>query len=76
RQNRRMNFSVRQACLPLFAVLALAGCGVVPNEVVPLRDGVLRAPSYRQASDYCDARGKSTNNLGRENSDNILFRCV
>ena len=71
-----MNFPSRQACLFSFAALTLAGCGVVPNEVVPLRDGVLRSPSYRQASDYCEARGKSVNNLGRENSDNILFRCV
>lgn len=71
-----MNFPVRQACLSLLALLALAGCGVVPNEVVRLRDGVLRAPTYREASEYCEAQGKSSNNLGRENPDSILFRCV
>ncbi len=72
-----MTFSSRRACLPLLTVatVALAGCGVVPNEVVKLRDGVMRAPTYRQASDYCESRGLPSKMLGRENSDSILFRC-
>jgi hypothetical protein len=57
------------------AVTALAACGAVPNEVVPFRDGMLRAPTYRQATDFCQAKGLSPNMLGRENADYVLFRC-
>lgn len=78
RQNRQMkSFSLHACRVPLLIVAmgALAGCGVAPNEVVSFRDGMLRSPTYRQASEYCSAKGLSPKNLGRENADYVLFRC-
>ena len=61
--------------LPL-ALLVLAGCSTPPNEVMQVREGVLRATTYVQASDYCDARDKTPRWLGRAPAEQgVLFQC-
>ena len=60
--------------LPL-ALLA-TGCSSPPNEVVPFRDGVLRAPSYTHAADHCSAKGATPRWLGRAPAESgVLFQC-
>jgi len=60
--------------LPL--ALAVAGCGTPPNEVIRLRDGVMRATTYVQASDYCQKSGSSARMLGKAPAESgVLFRC-
>lgn len=64
--------------LPPLALLAaaVAGCSVPPNQVVSLRDGVLRAPSYVQADDHCRERNATPKWLGRAPAESgVLFRC-
>lgn len=59
--------------LPL--VLALAGCST-PNQVVRVREGVLRAPTSVDASKYCQAQGSTTRMLGKAPAEaGVLFRC-
>jgi hypothetical protein len=61
--------------LPL-ALLAAAGCAA-PNEVVPLGDGVLRAMTYVQATDYCSARNASPRWLGKAQAEQgVRFQCT
>lgn len=69
----------RTLLLPLasLATAALAGCAVPPNQVVPQRDGVLRATTYVQADDYCRERNASPKWLGRAPAESgVLFRCT
>ncbi|GAA4351012.1 hypothetical protein GCM10023165_38840 [Variovorax defluvii] len=62
------------ASLPL--VLAIAGCGVPPNQVVPMRDGTLRATTYVEASDHCTQKGATARMLGGAPAEKgVLFRC-
>lgn len=59
--------------LPL--ALVVTGCSA-PNEVVPFREGVLRAPTYTQASNYCDAKGLTPKWIGRAPAESgVLFQC-
>lgn len=58
------------------AILALAGCGTATNEIVPLRDGLLRAPTYAQAQDYCNKKGLTMHQRGNAPAQNgIQFSC-
>jgi hypothetical protein len=74
----RMN---RHVYLPLsllisLASLALTACGTVPNEVVPLDKGMLRAPTYIQAAAYCQNKGLTAQMLGEAPAQTgVLFRC-
>lgn len=62
------------ACLAL--VLAVAGCNSLPNEVVPLRDGQLRASTWFQADAYCRKKGATLHTLGNAPAqEGVLFRC-
>ena len=62
------------ASLPF--ALAIAGCGVPPNQVVPMRDGVLRAITYVAASQHCEEKGLRARMLGRAPAEQgVLFRC-
>jgi hypothetical protein len=70
-QNTRMNWLA-----PLSLVLLVAGCGVTPNEVVPMRDGTLRATTYVQASEHCREKGTTARMLGKAPAEQgVLFRC-
>ena len=61
------------ASLP-FAVV-LAGCGVPPNQVVPMRDGTLRATTYVQAANHCQEKGSTARMLGKAPAEaGVLFR--
>lgn len=60
--------------LPL--ALVITGCSTPPNEVMQFREGVLRAPTYVQASDYCQAKNMSPRWLGNAPAQTgILFQC-
>jgi len=60
--------------LPL--ALLVTGCSVPPNEVVPFRDGVLRAVTYTQAADHCSAKGQTPRWLGKAPAESgVLFQC-
>jgi hypothetical protein len=60
--------------LPL-ALLA-TGCSSPPNEVVPFRNGALRAPTYTQAPHYSSATGATPRWLGRAPAESgVLFQC-
>jgi hypothetical protein len=64
--------------LPLLsmALLLLAGCGTPPSEVVPLRDGTLRAPTYFHATAYCEKRGATMQAIGNGPAQTgVEFRC-
>lgn len=66
---------MKQIALIAFA-LAVAGCGTLPNEVVPLRDGMLRATTYAGAATYCQQRGSTAQMLGKAPAETgVLFRC-
>jgi hypothetical protein len=40
------------------------------------REGVLRAPTYTQASSYCDAKGMEPKWLGKAPAESgVLFQC-
>jgi hypothetical protein len=57
-------------------VLAIAGCGSLPNEVVPLRDGMLRATTYAGAAAHCQEKGSTARMLGKAPAETgVLFRC-
>ena len=61
-----------------FSLLALlvTGCSSTPNEVVPMRNGALRAPTYTQAADYCSAKGAEPRWLGKAPAESgVLFQC-
>jgi hypothetical protein len=60
----------------LASVLALAGCGTPPNEVVPQRDGSFRAPTYIQAADFCSKKGQALHQIGNGPAQTgVQFRC-
>ncbi|MEJ7686575.1 MAG: hypothetical protein WKG52_06020 [Variovorax sp.] len=60
--------------LPLAFVLA--GCGIPPNQAVPVRDGVLRAPTYADAIAHCERAGATATMLGKAPAESgVLFRC-
>jgi hypothetical protein len=60
--------------LPL--ALVITGCSTPPNEVMQFRKGVLRAPTYTQASNYCDAKGMEPKWLGKAPAESgVLFQC-
>ncbi|MBT2322279.1 hypothetical protein J7E62_07970 [Variovorax paradoxus] len=64
----------RFTLLPL--ALVIAGCSTPSPEVVPLRDGVLRAPSYVDASNHCRRQGATARMLGKAPGETgINFRC-
>lgn len=68
----------RTMLLPLALGLAfvIAGCSTPPNEVTQVKEGVLRAPTYVQADDYCKARQLSPKWLGpAQAQQGILFQC-
>jgi hypothetical protein len=61
---------------PLLVALLVTGCGVPPNQVVPLRDGTLRAPTYVHAGKHCRDKGLSARMLGKAPAEQgVLFRC-
>ncbi|MEJ8821363.1 hypothetical protein WKW80_04835 [Variovorax humicola] len=56
--------------------IALAGCGVVPNDVIQMRDGNLRASSYNGAATYCEKKQLIAVNLRKAPGDSgVDFRC-
>jgi len=60
--------------LPL--ALVVAGCSTPPNEVIQFREGVLRAPTYTQATAHCQGKGARPLWLGNAPAQSgILFRC-
>ena len=62
------------ASLPF--ALTIAGCGVPPNEVVPMRDGTLRAITYVEAANHCQGKGQTARMLGKAPAEKgVLFRC-
>jgi len=61
---------------PLPIALLVTGCGVPPNQVVPMRDGTLRAATYLQADAHCRDRGVTARMLGKAPAEQgVLFRC-
>ncbi|MEJ8848342.1 hypothetical protein [Variovorax rhizosphaerae] len=55
---------------------ALAGCGVVPNDVVHLRNGNLRASSYNEAGTYCENKQLTARYLAKAPAESgVDFRC-
>ena len=55
---------------------ALTACGTLPNEVVPMRDGTLRAATYVSAATYCQQRGSTARVLGKAPAETgVLFLC-
>ena len=61
---------------PLLVALLLTGCGVPPNQVVPMRDGTLRATTYMQAGGPCQEKGMTARMLGKAPAEQgVLFRC-
>jgi len=64
----------RFAFLPL--VLAIGGCGTPNNEVIPYKDGILRATTYNEATDYCRNKGSTEHLLGKAPAETgVLFKC-
>lgn len=60
--------------LPL--ALVFTGCSTPPNEVTQVREGVLRAMTYVQGADYCDARSQTPRWLGKAQAEQgVLFQC-
>ncbi|MDZ4361259.1 MAG: hypothetical protein U1B84_33440 [Variovorax sp.] len=56
--------------------LVIAGCSTPPNQIVPFRDGVLRAMTYTQAADYCSAKSQEPKWLGKAPAESgVLFQC-
>ncbi|KWT97539.1 MULTISPECIES: hypothetical protein [unclassified Variovorax] len=61
---------------PLLVALLVTGCGVPPNQVVPMRDGTLRAATYLQAGNHCQEKGLNARMLGKAQAEQgVLFRC-
>ena len=59
----------------LSLALVITGCSA-PNEIVPFREGVLRAPTYTLASDYCSAKSLTPKWIGRAPAESgVLFQC-
>ncbi|RYF64623.1 MAG: hypothetical protein EOO22_24040 [Comamonadaceae bacterium] len=55
---------------------ALAGCAMSDSEVIRMRDGTLRAPSYAEAQTYCEERKLNSQPVGKAPGDTgVLFRC-
>ncbi|WP_077001356.1 hypothetical protein [Variovorax sp. KK3] len=62
------------ASLPI--ALIVAGCGVPPNQVVPMRDGTLKAITYVAASNHCEEKGLTARMMGKAPAEQgVLFRC-
>ena len=60
----------------LLIALLIAGCGVPPNRVVPMRDGTLRAVTYVEADEHCRKKGLTARMLGKGAAEQgVLFRC-
>ncbi|MBU1361333.1 MAG: hypothetical protein KKC79_20550 [Gammaproteobacteria bacterium] len=54
----------------------VAGCGTPANEVIPLGDGVLRAPTYARAAAYCDSKDLTARWLGKAQAEaGVKFQC-
>ncbi|SFP59808.1 hypothetical protein [Variovorax sp. 770b2] len=66
----------RTTLLPLALITTvITGCSA-PNEIVPFREGVLRAPSYTLAADYCSAKDLTPKWIGRAPAESgVLFQC-
>lgn len=63
-------------CLLLPLAAAFAGCSMSASEVIRMRDGTLRAPSYAEAQTYCDERKLNSQPVGKAPGDTgVLFRC-
>ena len=63
---------------PALIVLAaaLAGCGAMPHEVVPLKDGVMRATTTAEAASYCQKDRSTLHVIGKAPAETgVLFRC-
>ena len=64
-------------CVLLPLALAFAGCSMLSSEVIPMRDGNLRAPSHADAQNYCEARKLNSQPVGKAPGDmGVLFRCA
>lgn len=62
--------------LSLLLLLALAGCSTPSSEVIRMRDGTLRAPTYAEAQDYCEMQKLNSQPVGKAPGDTgVLFRC-
>ena len=62
--------------LLLTLAIALAGCGVPSNEVVRMRDGVLRATTTADAAAYCQKDRTTLRVVGKAPAESgVLFVC-
>ncbi len=67
---------MKSLCLLFPFALALGGCSSFSSEVIHMRDGTLRAPSYVDAQNYCEERKQSSQPVGKAQGDTgIFFRC-
>jgi len=76
----RLTITGSMNCLTKYPALvfgiALAGCGVVPNDVIQLRDGNLRASSYNEAGTYCEKKQLTARMLRKAPAESgVDFRC-
>lgn len=72
----RQNAPMNRLALLLPLVLAIAACGTPPNEVVALRDGLYRAPTYVQAQAYCSQKNQSMRQRGNAPAETgVNFSC-
>ena len=56
--------------------IALAGCGAPSNEVVRMKDGVLRATTTAEAAAYCQQDRTSLRVVGKAPAESgVLFVC-
>lgn len=66
--NRRLSF--------LLLAMALAGCGAPSNEVVRMKDGVMRATTSAEAASYCRKDRLTLQVIGKAPAETgVLFRC-
>lgn len=60
----------------LLLAVALAGCGATSHEVVPLKDGVMRATTSSEAASYCQKDRSTLRVIGKAPAETgVLFRC-
>jgi hypothetical protein len=65
-----------QTLAALLLGIALAGCGVVPNDVIHLRNGNLRSSSYNGAATYCENKQLTAHMINKAPGDTgVDFRC-
>lgn len=60
----------------LHLAVALAGCGAPSHEVVRMKDGVMRATTYAEATSYCQKDRLTLQVIGKAPAETgVLFRC-